>query len=130
MEHDLGASQANGLGSPEGPEPHSGLRPAGAIPSAIETRARRFLDSLADDYPFRIEGPDTISGFDGDRYGPCVSRPFPPTRRTWAFEREADRDAFASAIEARRAETLGSVEDESAVPKADAQTASPPERKG
>jgi hypothetical protein len=30
----MGASQANGLGSPEGPEPHSGLRPAGAIPSA------------------------------------------------------------------------------------------------
>jgi hypothetical protein len=35
----MGASQANGLGSPEGPEPHSGLRPAGAIPSAETTVA-------------------------------------------------------------------------------------------
>lgn len=32
---DMGASASQtGLGSPEGPEPHAGLRPPGAIPSA------------------------------------------------------------------------------------------------
>jgi hypothetical protein len=31
----MGASQATGLGSAEAPEPHPGLGPTGAIPSAV-----------------------------------------------------------------------------------------------
>jgi len=35
----MGASQANGLGSAEAPEPHSRLRPSDAIPSAVTGEA-------------------------------------------------------------------------------------------
>ena len=58
MSSSKGASQANGLGGPEGLEPHSRLHPADAIPSAAEgrilaavKRALRPLDSPGMTWP-------------------------------------------------------------------------------
>jgi hypothetical protein len=63
---------------------------------AERERYWRFLDGLKDDFPHRVEGPETVNGFDGDKYGECVSRPVPKGRRTWAFTKADNRDRFAA----------------------------------
>lgn len=57
-----------------------------------------FLESLKSEYPHRVEGPRSIRGSEGDRFGECVSRAIPEGRRTWAFANQADRDRFAEFI--------------------------------
>lgn len=64
---------------------------------AMQKADRKWLDRNADLYPFRVVGPLTIRGEEGEAFGDCVSRNIPLGKRTWAFETMHARDAFAAA---------------------------------
>jgi hypothetical protein len=101
----MGASQANGLGSAEAPEP-SGLGPTGSIPSAVKYTAvtvRVLLDNgkrynvLVRDWPDGVLRAASVSVWTTGAYNRAGYW------RSVALHGKVGAEASARAIEARRA---------------------------